>query len=276
MLVSMPLLLLAFTPTPTAALRPKMPNIFASKRAVQTCRQSVARLPVDRQSVKLLPQAGGTLVATPLTRRETPVVGTTWVSKAATALGWGLSGASIFIFSPIIFRLLTTGDAAGLSIVTWAMQVAGFLGALVVPIRKRYALSSYFDFVCLSAQGIAVLVLITLLQGLAPAPVVALSTLSVGAGFLAVVNFAPMWMLAAVQASASFVMIAALIPQIVKNFAHASGGGWSPASALMSTAGNLIRIFTTITLTRDRVLLTQFLSGFLLNGLLLITTLIFP
>ena len=38
-------------------------------------------------------------------------------------------------------------------------------------------------------------------------------------------------------------------------------GGWSPISALLSCGGNLIRIFTTLTVTKSRLLLVSFGIG---------------
>jgi len=158
MLTLMPLLLVGFSPTPAVALRPALP--FSLKHAAQRIRHTATRLAVDRQFV----QAPSLVAATP-SPKEATVARTNSVSKAATALGWGLSGASISVFSPIIFGLLDTGAATRLSVVKRAMPAAGFLGALAVPIRKRHALSSCFDVACLSAQSIALLVLFALLRG---------------------------------------------------------------------------------------------------------------
>jgi len=194
MLTLMPLLLVGFSPTPAVALRPALP--FSLKHAAQRIRHTATRLAVDRQFV----QAPSLVAATP-SPKEATVARTNSVSKAATALGWGLSGASISVFSPIIFGLLDTGAATRLSVVKRAMPAAGFLGALAVPIRKRHALSSCFDVACLSAQSIALLVLFALLRGLALASVVALSALAIGAGFFARLNFAPMRALGAAQVS---------------------------------------------------------------------------
>jgi len=114
MLTLMPLLLVGFSPTPAVALRPALP--FSLKHAAQRIRHTATRLAVDRQFV----QAPSLVAATP-SPKEATVARTNSVSKAATALGWGLSGASISVFSPIIFGLLDTGAATRLSVVKRAM-----------------------------------------------------------------------------------------------------------------------------------------------------------
>ena len=56
-----------------------------------------------------------------------------------------------------------------------------------------------------------------------------------------------------------------------------SGGGWSPISAGLSTGGNAARIFTTVQLAGgNKLLMGQYFLGFLLNGLLLGQSLVWP
>jgi hypothetical protein len=71
-------------------------------------------------------------------------------------------------------------------------------------------------------------------------------------------------------------MTVALLPQLAKNFKGRTSGGWSPISAGLSTAGNAIRVFTTMQLTHDMLLLAGFGAGFLLNAILLAQTLAWP
>jgi len=130
MLTLMPLLLVGFSPTPAVALRPALP--FSLKHAAQRIRHTATRLAVDRQFV----QAPSLVAATP-SPKEATVARTNSVSKAATALGWGLSGASISVFSPIIFGLLDTGAATRLSVVKRAMPCASF--RLASPLRGAAA-----------------------------------------------------------------------------------------------------------------------------------------
>ena len=66
----------------------------------------------------------------------------------------------------------------------------------------------------------------------------------------------------------------ALLPQVLQNFRSHTGGGWSPISAGLSTAGNVARIVTTLTLaSADPVLLLQYSMAFTFNSILLMQTL---
>ena len=56
---------------------------------------------------------------------------------------------------------------------------------------------------------------------------------------------------------------------MARNFKEKSTGGWSPLSAFFATLGNAIRIFTTLSLTQDNLILAGFFVGTALNGLLL-------
>lgn len=62
----------------------------------------------------------------------------------------------------------------------------------------------------------------------------------------------------------------ALVPQILMNLRNKSAGEWSVASAAMSTAGNAVKVFTTVQLAgSDPVLLAGFFFGLATNAILL-------
>jgi len=61
----------------------------------------------------------------------------------------------------------------------------------------------------------------------------------------------------------------ALIPQVMMNHRNKSGGQWSPITAGLSASGCAVRIFTTLQLTKDKLLLFGFAAGFALNAALL-------
>lgn len=124
---------------------------------------------------------------------------------------------------------------------------------------------------------------------------------------------APAWTARAAQTAATAITTISLLPQVSRNFrfrtrgfrvqkrgprrpratcatrigegracaAHVPSarvlrnGGWSPISALLSCGGNLIRIFTTLTVTKSRLLLVSFGIGTALNTVLLTQTLLF-
>ena len=105
----------------------------------------------------------------------------------------------------------------------------------------------------------------------------ALQLLAAVAGMVAyLVVAAPMQLVKSVQAASIAIMTVSLLPQVARNFKEKSTGGWSPLSAFFATLGNAIRIFTTLSLTQDNLILAGFFVGTALNGLLLASTLAFP
>ena len=79
----------------------------------------------------------------------------------------------------------------------------------------------------------------------------------------------PAWALSALQLTATVSVTGALIPQLLLNARRRSSGGWSPLTAGLSAAGNALRIFTTLQLTQDPLLLGGFVAGFAVNAALL-------
>jgi hypothetical protein len=75
--------------------------------------------------------------------------------------------------------------------------------------------------------------------------------------------------LSALQLAATVSVTGALLPQLWLNARRRSSGGWSPVTAGLSAAGNALRVFTTLQLTRDVLLLAGFLAGFAVNAALL-------
>lgn len=59
--------------------------------------------------------------------------------------------------------------------------------------------------------------------------------------------------------------VGALLPQILLNHRQGSTGEWSAITAGLSSAGNGLRVFTTVQLTGDPILMVGFTAGFLVN-----------
>lgn len=187
----------------------------------------------------------------------------------ASALGWTLTLGALSVYAPIITEMLRTRSAKGLSTTTWALQLVGFLTFVVYHIRMGLPLSTFLDFAALAAQSLVILVLACTYERKVPAA----AALPVAA--LLAACFLPARALSALQLSASVAVIVALVPQIVRNFAARSRGGWSPISAALSTGGNFARLYTTVTLAASNpLLLLQFGVSFVLNAILLVQSLI--
>ena len=197
-------------------------------------------------------------------------------NAVARLLGWTISGVTLATYSPMIFSLLQTGKTQGLSKTTWLLQLFAFSAAVCYPVRQGYPLSSYFDMVALAAQAVAIVAIVFLNEGFMTLPAVVTSLGALVLLLFAITTAAPLLVVTALQAGASATMLLALLPQVVKNFRSGSNGGWSPISAGVSTVGNSIRVFTTLKLTGDPILLAQFGAGMLLNAVLFLQAVLLP
>ena len=156
------------------------------------------------------------------------------------------------------------------------LQLLAFSFAICYPVRQGYPLSSYFDMVALAAQAVAIVALVLVNEGIMTLPAVAASLAALTLLLCGITVAAPLLVVTALQAGASATMVLAVLPQVAKNFAAGSSGGWSPISAGLSTVGNCIRVFTTLKLTGDPLLLAQFSAGALLNGVLFAQAVLLP
>ena len=91
----------------------------------------------------------------------------------------------------------------------------------------------------------------------------------VGAALALLLGSPPPRLLAVLQVWATSLLMVSLIPQLYLNYSRKEPGQYSPVTAGLSVLGNSIRIFTTLTLTKDPLLLLGFALGFSLNATLL-------
>jgi mannose-P-dolichol utilization defect protein 1 len=118
-------------------------------------------------------------------------------------------------------------------------------------------------------QSAAILVLVAHLQRRLRTPAFAAGGVVYVCLCVAGLRGMPPWALSTLQLAATVSVTGALVPQLLLNARRRSGGGWSPLTAGLSAAGNAVRVFTTVQLTRDPLLLGGFLAGFAVNAALL-------
>ena len=196
----------------------------------------------------------------------------------STGVGYLMTAGSLILYSPIIYRILSTGETGGLSLATWCLFFLGSAAALVYPLRMRFPPTSFSEYGALTAQSLFISGLIIRLEGSGGVPiaVVGMALAAVGALFGWLITSAPMWTSKVAQTVATTLTTFSLLPQVSSNFRAHTSGGWSPISAFLSTGGNALRIFTTLTVTKDPLLLTSFLVGTTLNSILFFQTVTYP
>jgi mannose-P-dolichol utilization defect protein 1 len=140
---------------------------------------------------------------------------------------------------------------------------------MVYPVRSRYPLSSYVEYICLLSQSLFINCLIRLYAGVSPLAVAA-GALAFCCALAAALRGMPMPAAKLCAPFATGLLSASLVPQVARNFAAHSSGGWSAITAGLGVAGNMIRLYTTMQLAGgDRLLLAQFGIGTILNAVML-------
>lgn len=186
----------------------------------------------------------------------------------AKAMGYSLGFGAMSLYSPIIYNLLSTKDSSGFAIPTWILNVLGTMLAISYPIKRGFPFSTYVELSAVLVQGIFVLGLVCLYRGLLPQFMLGIfPSLAIFATFTFNKNI-PDYIVKALQVASIAVCTGANIPQIILTFQRQSAS-WSAITALLSTAGCLVRIFTTVQLTKDRVALVGYALGGVTNGILL-------
>jgi len=171
------------------------------------------------------------------------------------------------VYSPIIIKLLTTKQAEGFSVATWVFNLIGLSVASAYPFKKGFPFSTYIELVTISVQSAGILGLVCLFQNKLQAYLAVMAAFTI---FITGILVTPMsantlnWL----QFAAIIACNWANIPQILLTY-RTKQAAWSPITAIMSVAGNLIRIFTTIQLTKDPLVLGGYMLGFTTNSILL-------
>lgn len=178
-----------------------------------------------------------------------------------------MAAGAMSLYTPMIYSLIKNKNADGYSPQTWAFNLLGLTACIAYPFRKGFPISTYIENVALWAQSIVILTLISsyqksLLKLAGGAAVYALAT-----ALLFLAPFPPKF-LGTIQILSTVFCNYALLPQIYMNWKRKSAK-WSAFSALLSAGGNFIRVFTTLQLTQDKLILGGHMLGFIMNSILL-------
>ena len=136
------------------------------------------------------------------------------------------------------------------------------------PFKKGFPTSTYIELLILCVQSVGVLGLVCSYKGLLGEYVVGMGLYLMTAVLLLKLNLSAA-LLAFVQWVSIIVCNYAQIPQIALTY-RTKRAAWSPITAIMSMIGNIVRVFTTLQLTGDRLVLSGNLTGLACNVALLI------
>lgn len=195
----------------------------------------------------------------------------------ANVLGYLVGLGSMMLHTPNIVKLLKIKNADGFSSATWISNIIGLSAAFAYPYKKGLPFSTYVEVANILVQAVVILGIICYYQGFFQTYVIAMSIFTTLFATL-ILNPKIKWspkVLNATQLSAIMVTNYALIPQILLTF-HKKIASWSPISASLALIGNTIRIFTTMQLTQDKLVLVGNMIGWVLNCVLLGQIFVYP
>ena len=199
----------------------------------------------------------------------------TLADTVALVLGFCMMAGAMLVYSPMIVQVVTKKSGDGLSRTAWAMSVVGFGGALCYQLSKGYPISTFGELIALTAQSMVLFGLMQYFDHDVGLPSLAGGLVAFLGVLYVLVTRAPQALLQVLQAISGMMLSLAIIPQIALNF-RTGTCGWSMYSALLSTMGNAIRVFTTLQVTKDKLVLVGFMGGMTLNLILLTQTLTLP
>lgn len=127
----------------------------------------------------------------------------------------------------------------------------------------------------LPQQSAGILLLVLALQGRLRTRAVTVGVAAYVALLCAAAVGLPDVALSCLQVASVAVGTSALLPQLWLNARRRSSGGWSALTAGLSVTGNALRVFTTLQLTRDPLMLATYLMGMTVNGILLAQCLVY-
>jgi mannose-P-dolichol utilization defect protein 1 len=172
------------------------------------------------------------------------------------------------LHSPMIYSLLRYKNTNGMSIQSWMFSLVGITLAMFQPYRKGYPLSTYVELIAIAAQCAGILGLISFYRGNLVEYTVGMTLFVLSSTVLFITpNISPK-VAQAVQIVSLILCNYSNIPQIVLSY-QTKSTSWSAVTALFSMTGCAVRVFTTLSLTGDRLALLGYVLGVVSNGVLL-------
>ena len=186
----------------------------------------------------------------------------------ARVLGYSMGAGSLLLYSPIILKLLDQKRADGFSHETWIFTLIGLTAGVLYPFKKGFPISTYVEILILSIQSFGILGLVCSYKDMFREYVLGMGVYLAVVAALFKFTLTPS-VLNSLQWVSMLVCNYAAIPQIMLTH-RTQKASWSPITSLMSMVGNSVRVFTTLQLTGDKLVLGGNLMGLVCNVTLLV------
>jgi mannose-P-dolichol utilization defect protein 1 len=192
----------------------------------------------------------------------------TFEKIAAKGLGYAMGLGAVGLHSPMIYSLIRYKNTNGMSIESWTFSLVGITLAMFQPYRKGYPLSTYVELIAIAVQCAGILGLISFYRGNLLEYLVFMTLYLISSTVLFTTSNISAKVAQAVQIVSLILCNYSNIPQIILSF-QTKSSSWSAITALFSMTGCAVRVFTTLSLTGDRLALLGYLLGVVSNGVLL-------
>jgi mannose-P-dolichol utilization defect protein 1 len=193
----------------------------------------------------------------------------------AVVIGWVILIGSCFRSLPQILKILKARSVEGLSLTSLVVETCTYTSSMAYNINHRYPLNSWGDSIPCWIQNLVIIGFILRSSSISPL-VIAWSVLiffSTSAALFC--GCVPLEVLAWMQVPNIFITsLGVKLPQIYLNWTRGSSGVLSRLTCLLNVLGNGARVYTTIVITADLLLLISVSSQLILNSILLLQTLI--
>lgn len=180
-----------------------------------------------------------------------------------------------WLSSLLTFPLCTACSVAGLSTTSFLSELAAYIITVAYNMRFQYPFSTWGDtFMSALQHAILVGLIFHHNRGIKTASkVTAVAVAAAGCAFLfsGACSVATLKLLQAL--SMALLALGGRLPQILLNIRRGNSGELSMISCGLSVAGNVARVFTTLTLVGDPIILATAASQLVLNSVLLWQTL---
>lgn len=197
-----------------------------------------------------------------------PIVLAEGKRSIATFVGYFIGAGAIALYLPIILDILKSKNVEGVSVATWVTALASFSLALIYPLKKRFAFSTYIELVALHIQSFIILGIICTYKLMLKEFIMGSILLGSVIAVVLVSNIPPS-ILSSIQIVRVILDAYSLIPQIVVNYNNKMFS-YNEITAMLSVIGNGLRVFTTLKLVKDPLVLAGYVIGVASNLILLL------
>ncbi|KAL4420223.1 hypothetical protein ABPG77_011047 [Micractinium sp. CCAP 211/92] len=208
-------------------------------------------------------------MATAAAAAAAPASANPLVSTLAVVVGWLVIAGSCIRSLPQILRILKNNSVKGLSLTSFSSELLCYIITVAYNLANGYAFSTFGDTAICAVQNVIIVALIFRLGSVRRGTQAALTAGLAATGWWLFSARCPPAVLTALQAgSVALLALGGRLPQILLNLRRGDSGELSLLSCALSLAGNLARVFTTLTLVGDPIILGSAALQAILNGIL--------